>query len=49
MSGLAGFIGAPDCGLSSTAMGLVDLDDGVLKVVAVGLGGTAVDVSVGVA
>ena len=61
MSGFAGFVGAPgrvvctflrliaDCGLSSTAMGLDDLDDGVLKGVAVGLGGTGVGVSVGVA
>ena len=61
MSGFAGFFDAPgrvfctflrliaDCGLSSTAMGLVDLDDGVLKGVAVGLGGTGVGVSVGVA
>ena len=61
MSGFAGFAGAPgrvvctflrliaDYGLSSTAMGFVDLGQGVVIGVAVGLGGTGVGVSGGVA
>ena len=63
MSGFAGFAGAPgrvvctflrliaDCGLSSTAMGFVDLGQGVIGVtVGLGvLGGAGVGVSGGVA
>ena len=61
MSGFAGFAGAPgrvvciflrlraDCGLSSTAMGLDNLGDGVLTGAAAEVGGLGVGVSAGVA